>query len=224
MNGLQFAAGIGKEEVIEELVKRGVPIEQSELGNTPLYIASLKGHTNIVKFLIEKGANVNTKFVVDESTPLLVAVQEGKVEIVKLLLENTTDKNISTKMTSSLNVLPFAIQKQHWEIVRLFIGDKEAIDHALKVRFHDGSNVLIVICLSGDFEIFNAFFERFSGDINQKTTSGITSLWAAAVGGNVDIAKALVKSGADLHVKSEKNISILLASLDAKKIEIWQNI
>lgn len=54
-------------------------------GNTPLQIAALDGDTEIVKFLINQGADVHTKNV-DKDTPLIDAVENGHFEVVELLL------------------------------------------------------------------------------------------------------------------------------------------
>ena len=52
---------------------------------TPLWIASQKGHTQIVKMLLAVGADVN-QAEEDGRTPLFTASWEGHVEVVKLLL------------------------------------------------------------------------------------------------------------------------------------------
>lgn len=55
-------------------------------GNTPLQVASLNGHENIVKLLIEAGCRLDCRNS-DKDTPLLDAVENGHLGVVKLLLE-----------------------------------------------------------------------------------------------------------------------------------------
>lgn len=55
-------------------------------GNTPLQIAALHGHTEIVKLLIEEGCILDC-FNNDKDTPLLDAVDNGHLDVVKLLLD-----------------------------------------------------------------------------------------------------------------------------------------
>lgn len=55
-------------------------------GNTPLQVASLNGHEDIVQLLIEAGCNLECRNS-DKETPLLDAVENGHLAVVKLLLK-----------------------------------------------------------------------------------------------------------------------------------------
>ncbi|KAI0145671.1 ankyrin [Hypoxylon sp. NC0597] len=55
-------------------------------GNTPLQIASLNGHEQIVQLLIDAGCNLDCRNS-DKETPLLDAVENGHLGVVKLLLK-----------------------------------------------------------------------------------------------------------------------------------------
>ena len=61
--------------------------------DTILIEAADNGHLNVVKLLIEKGADVNLK---GEAWygPLHAAAAKGHIEVVKILLENGADVNI----------------------------------------------------------------------------------------------------------------------------------
>ncbi|KAJ8132792.1 hypothetical protein O1611_g829 [Lasiodiplodia mahajangana] len=55
-------------------------------GNTPLQIASLNGHEDIIQLLIDAGCNLDCRNS-DKETPLLDAVENGHLGVVKLLLK-----------------------------------------------------------------------------------------------------------------------------------------
>jgi ankyrin repeat protein len=59
-----------------------------------LWKAAFAGHTEVVKFLLEKGAEVNAKGTIGGTTALMVASQNGHAEVVKVLLEKGADVNV----------------------------------------------------------------------------------------------------------------------------------
>jgi ankyrin repeat protein len=65
-------------------------------GSTPLISASLFGHAEIAKLLINAGAKLNVQNN-DGSTALITAAFFGRTEIVNLLLQSKADKTIKNK-------------------------------------------------------------------------------------------------------------------------------
>ena len=59
-------------------------------GNTPLQIASLEGHVEIVEILLDAGCDTACKNI-DLDTPLIDAVENGHLEVVRLLLKAGLD-------------------------------------------------------------------------------------------------------------------------------------
>lgn len=65
---------------------------QNRLGWTPLYIASIKGHTEIVNFLLAHNANIELGNNMNER-PLEKAAKFGHFDVVKTLLEHGATVN-----------------------------------------------------------------------------------------------------------------------------------
>jgi Ankyrin repeats (3 copies)/Domain of unknown function (DUF3471) len=87
-DSLRRAASAGDLAKVQELLAAGVDVNAAnKYGATALAYASDKGHTEVVKLLLEKGANPNSKDTFYNSTPLNWAVQKGHAEIVRALLE-----------------------------------------------------------------------------------------------------------------------------------------
>ena len=63
-------------------------------GLTALMLAAMKDHTEVVKLLLEKGAEVNAKESTDSATALMMAANNGHAEVVKLLLEKSANVNM----------------------------------------------------------------------------------------------------------------------------------
>jgi len=82
---LHLAAGSGKVEVVEVLIRNGVEVnvKASYYHYTPLHLAALNGHKAAAELLIDKGADVNVKST--GVTPLDLAIDKGNKELVDLL-------------------------------------------------------------------------------------------------------------------------------------------
>ena len=93
--------------------------EWNEAGLTGLHIACLYGHDEIVRLLLDRGAE-STKMDAYARTPLSYAAQSGHVKIVEMLLDH--DENI--KVTEELS---YAVQSGHVKIVEMLLDHDENI-------------------------------------------------------------------------------------------------
>jgi Ankyrin repeats (3 copies) len=92
---LHSAANFEKFEVVQKLIEYGADINAGdEDGWTPLCWAS-RGHHfkdgSVLRLLLERGADVNTRADDDGFTPLHRASKNGALEVVRLLLEHGAD-------------------------------------------------------------------------------------------------------------------------------------
>jgi Ankyrin repeats (3 copies) len=112
-------------------------------GNTPLQIAALPGHIEIVEFLLEKHCEVNTRNI-ERDTPLIDAVENGHVEVVKLLLDHGADP----KLGNSVGKKPIElVDNDDDEIRKLLIDAKyktvnrrQSEDQAPSTHAREGSS------------------------------------------------------------------------------------
>ena len=91
-------------------------------GAPPLWCAAAAGFLNIVKLLIEVGADVN-KTTYTNSTPLRAACFDGHFDIVQFLVENNADVEIANRHGHTC--LMIACYKGHQKIVK-FLLDQSA--------------------------------------------------------------------------------------------------
>ena len=89
-------------------------------GWTPVKLACYMGHLEVVKLLLDQGANLSTT---NNSgrTPLYSACTKGHLEIVKILLDQGA--NLSTATNDGWTPLHSACDNRHLEIVRVLLSN-----------------------------------------------------------------------------------------------------
>ena len=97
-------------------------------GSMPLHWASKTGHIEVVRLLLEKGADVNDIL----TTPLYWASTNGHVEVVRLLLKKGADVNAASQ--DGLTPLYKASIGRHIEMVKMLAAVQEGTDIAAADR------------------------------------------------------------------------------------------
>jgi len=112
-----LAAVFGHLEVVRYLAAQGADINAvstNGTGYTALTGAVASGHTAIVEWLLQHGANANYRYASGYS-PLLTAAANGYLEIVKLLLACGADPHAVTNDGKS--AIGLATERKHTEVV-----------------------------------------------------------------------------------------------------------
>jgi ankyrin repeat protein len=73
-------------------------------GFTPLWLAMKEGEEDVVRILLDKGANVNMRAGETDYTPLMQAVATGCPSLVEVLLEKGADVNAEKNGVTALNI------------------------------------------------------------------------------------------------------------------------
>jgi len=115
---LHDAAERGDVNRVKQLLNAGVDVnaKNNDYGSTALIVTSTVGHTEVVKILLEKGADVNSENKYGD-TALMGAAAAGQTKIVKALLQKGA--NVNTKNKYGWSALMMAVKKGHTEVVNL---------------------------------------------------------------------------------------------------------
>ncbi len=110
----------GNLEILKTFIENGLNINVGEKYSkeTLLMKASYNGQVNIVRYLIEKGSDVNLKSS-EKNTALMFAAGGGHLEIVKILVEKGSDLNAVNKY--GWNALMQAVLVNHYKIVEYLL-------------------------------------------------------------------------------------------------------
>jgi uncharacterized protein len=118
---LHVAASLGQLSIVKDLVERGVDVNARGgiSGGNALNEAASEGHYDVVKFLLDSGAQMDTAE--PERNPLFSAIYGGHLAVGKLLIERGIDTKVSYTGESMKNMdaLAFAEERVQTEFVEL---------------------------------------------------------------------------------------------------------
>nr|XP_042118756.1 ankyrin-1 isoform X8 [Peromyscus maniculatus bairdii] len=183
--------------VVELLHKEIILETTTKKGNTALHIAALAGQDEVVRELVNYGANVNAQSQ-KGFTPLYMAAQENHLEVVKFLLENGANQNVATE--DGFTPLAVALQQGHENVVAHLInyGTKGKVRlPALHIAARNDDTRTAAVLLQNDP----------NPDVLSKT--GFTPLHIAAHYENLNVAQLLLNRGASVNFTPQNGITPL---------------
>uniref|UniRef100_A0A8C6MKV7 Ankyrin repeat and sterile alpha motif domain containing 6 n=1 Tax=Nothobranchius furzeri TaxID=105023 RepID=A0A8C6MKV7_NOTFU len=182
-----------------------VPVDYTdEEGNTALQFASASGHENLVRFLLRKGASVDSRNNCGW-TPLMQAARSGHLTVAHILLENGADKNGRNRLGAS--VLTMAARGGHVHVVKLLLecgAYVDDYDHLSGCLGGGGGGrdfmdiTALMVAAQHGHEATVCLLLEWGSDVNiSHETTGWRPLMAATLSGKVAIAQQLVECGAN---------------------------
>ncbi|MFA5924462.1 MAG: ankyrin repeat domain-containing protein [Methylococcaceae bacterium] len=186
-NGYETALGRAAQSSRTEVVKLLLDngANPNVANGKPFFNAVDQGSVEVVKLLLDKGADINTKDALGH-TAISSAAGEGNTEMVKLLLDKGADPN-----SDNGNPIRWAVDKNFIEIVELLL-DKGA-DSNTKVY---NETALSTAAAAGNIEMVKLLLDK-GADINARTQDGYTALMFAIMSGHIEIVNLLLDRGAD---------------------------
>jgi len=192
---LMEAASAGHCGVAKILLEFGAGINthSNEFKESALTLACYKGHLEMVRFLLEAGADQEHK--TDEMhTALMEASMDGHVEVARLLLDSGAQVNMPADSFES--PLTLAACGGHVELAMLLLERGANIEEVND----EGYTPLMEASREGHEEMVALLLSQ-GADINAQTEeTQETALTLACCGGFLEVADFLIKAGADLEL------------------------
>jgi len=179
---------VAKLRTVTKCINMGIDVNKKGFfGFFPIHLAS---HINVVKYLVDKGANVN-QFGDTGVTPLCVNSDKGHLPVVKYLIENGADVNQAGYAGGT--PLFLSSQEGHLPVVK-YLVDKGA---NVNQPCHRGVTPLAISSESGNLPVVQYLVES-GADLNQTDDEGVNPLVIAIDHNELEVAKFLIKNNANI--------------------------
>ncbi|KAK1840600.1 Ankyrin repeat domain-containing protein 50-like protein 3 [Colletotrichum chrysophilum] len=195
LNSVHLAALNGHDEVLLRLLPSDNDALNSRdnAGRTPLIWGSSEGHDNIVRMLLDKGADVNAQGG-RYGNALQAASFKGHDKIVQMLLDK--DADVNAQGGDYVNALYIASEEGHDDIVQMLLNK------GADVNAHGGEygNALQAASQGGHNNIVQMLLDK-GADVNARGGVYGNALQAASEGGHDNIVQMLLDKGADVNAQ-----------------------
>ena len=201
---------IGQEDVeqLDNLGARVLPQEGDEFNDTALMKAAGQGHIEVVRFLVEQGADLKIRNQQGQNA-LMFAAAGGHLAVVVLLIDSRAnartllgfysygyDPDTYSYEYGPDTPLMWAAYGGHLEVVQVLLDDGAP----------SGSAAMAWAAYGGHLEVVQVLLEN--GAQISPRESGITALMFAAYGGQLEVVRFLLGNGADIHVQTDEWLSV----------------
>ncbi|KAG9965140.1 hypothetical protein KCU61_g2031, partial [Aureobasidium melanogenum] len=212
---LQFLSLQSNIEAIVQLLANGAHVDARDcLGTTPLMYAAAAGHSQIVKILLQSGAEP-AAICNRGATALHRACENVQTEVVRRLVELPEDiaVNAFDERYEGRSALIWTI-KATPEILRLLLTRKDLLVNGPMYNTQK-TTALYRAASWGHAETVEMLLKHPDIEVNALTKSRDTALFAAVRYGHHEILELLLRYGADPEIQDRDGGTVLLRAIDS---------
>ncbi len=181
-------------------------------GKTPLHGAAEQGQLVVAGFLLQNGADIDSRDHL-EATPLWEAAANGRKAMVELLLNHKAALELADR--NGLTPLHEAARKGFISVVQVLLAHGANPN----ARAKDGSTALHAAVGAGQPAVVEVLLAQ-KADVNAAREDGMTPLHLAAQAGLESIAKQLLDHGADLNAKDNLRATPLAVAVEHAQLPV----
>ncbi len=187
---------------------------KDKYGKTPLHRAAAKGHTEVVKYLVEQKALVTSEDD-DKLTPLFEAATNGHHEIVSYLCQHGA--KVNTKTTYNYSPLYMAAYYGHHQTVQILCHYHAEVDSQ---NWLDCTPLYIAVT-KGHKEVVQILCQH-GANVNSRNLLGCTPLYLAATKGHKEVVQILCQHGANVDSQNGPDCTPLYIAAEEGHKEVVQ--
>jgi ankyrin repeat protein len=162
-------------------------------GTTPLHLAALRGHAELVAFLLGQGAQANSRDILGK-TPLLYGCKSGHLGAVRVLALHMGEDGLKEKYAQGRTVLHYAARAGHEDVAALLVG----LGAQANSRDAISKTPLMWACEKGHLGVVRMLAQHMGEEgLNEQDANGRTVLHWAVEKGRDEAVKILLLAGAD---------------------------
>ena len=191
---------------------------------TPLIVATIKGHTEIVAMLLKMGADPKWSagsYWGDEelarvNDALFFAILNKNIEIASMLIKKGADVNIT--YMDGLTPLIHAVKIESEELVKIMFDYGADVNYSKK---NNCDSPLIEACFKNNTKIAKMLLDK-GADINaREIEEDLTPLHVAAIGkNNLELVKLFIGKGINVNERTNEGVTVLMMASVYGNIDI----
>jgi ankyrin repeat protein len=190
---IHWAARLGDLEVADLLIRAGAKVSvANRIGVTPLQLAATDGNAAMIEKLIKAGANPNAPLTAEGDTVLMMAARNGKADAIKTLLDNGATIN-ARETWGGTTALMWAVSEGHLAAAKMLVERGAEVN--AKSYYVPAAN-------GRGFEGRQPVNAGAEQTVQEYAGGWMTPLMFASRQGDLDAARFLVESGADVNAIS----------------------
>ena len=186
---------------------------------SPLVQAAGQGHAQIVQYLIDKEADINSQGNPGKTTALIGACEMGQMETARMLIENGA--SLELVAVNGLNAIQSACLNGQQQVLKYLVN--QGADWRVKLE-EDGSTLLHLACQSESHAILETcqyLVEKLELNVNARDKQGATPLiLGVATKKGKELIELFIEQGADLEVVSKYGMTAVMEASATGQLEI----
>ncbi|KAL7045292.1 hypothetical protein ACKWTF_002184 [Chironomus riparius] len=217
---LLLAVEAGNQSMVRELLASQTAEQlkaTTTTGDTALHLAARRHDTDMVRILVDYGANVDTQNG-EGQTALHIAAAEGDEALVKYFYGVRASAHIVDNQDRT--PMHLAAENGHASIIELLADKFKA---SIYERTKDGSTLMHIASLHGHAECAQMLFKK-GVFLHMPNKSGARSIHTAARKGHVGIINTLLQKGEHVDVTTNNNYTALHIAVESAKPAVVETL